>query len=124
LKFTRESSTSLTVRSVAADEILIGDDVFDCTIALTNDAVFRDWPEKAVSELVEADFVALLDADPEIIILGTGPGSIFAPRELVFAMARRGVGFEVMNSAAAARTFNVLTAEGRRVASVIYLSDE
>jgi len=124
LKFTRESSTSLTVRSVAADEILIGDDVFDCTIALTNDAVFRDWPEKAVSELVEADFVALLDADPEIIILGTGPGSIFAPRELVFAMARRGVGFEVMNSAAAARTFNVLTGEGRRVASVIYLSDE
>ena len=65
-----------------------------------------------------------LDSDPEIIVLGTGQSNIFAPRELVFAMARRGVGFEVMNSAAAARTFNVLAGEGRRVAAVLYLVDE
>ena len=112
------------IRSISAKNICIGDDVFSQTIALTNDVVIKDWPQKPVSELAEADFAALLDANPEIIVLGTGPGNIFAPRELVFAMARRGIGFEVMNSAAAARTFNVLGGEDRRVAAILYLSDE
>jgi uncharacterized protein len=124
LKFTRENSTSLVIRSITADEIRIGDDVFGRTIALTTDAVLEGWPQKSVAELTEADFAVLLDANPEIIVLGTGPGNIFAPRELVFSMARRGVGFEVMTTAAAARTFNVLAGEGRRVASVLYLSVE
>lgn len=112
------------IRSISSEDIRIGDDVFDQTIALTNDAVIEDWPKKPVSELIDADFSALLDCDPEIIVLGTGSSNVFAPRELIFAMARRGVGFEVMNSAAAARTFNVLAGEGRRVAAVLYLSVE
>lgn len=112
------------IRSISVGEVRIGDDVFDHTIALNTETVFDDWTQKAVAGLTEADFSLLLDGDPEIIVLGTGQSNIFAPRELVFAMARRGIGFEVMNSAAAARTFNVLAGEGRRVASVLYLSDE
>ena len=121
MKFTRENSTSLMIRSISSEDIRIGEDVFDHTIALTNDAVIEDWPQKTVAQLTEADFSLLLDSNSEIIVLGTGENNIFAPRELVFAMARRGVGFEVMNSAAAARTFNVLAGEGRQVAAVFYL---
>ncbi len=124
MKFTRENSTSLMIRSISSEGIRIGDDVFEQTIALTNDAVIEDWPQKTVVELTEADFSLLLESNPEVIVLGTGESNDFAPRELVFAMARRGVGFEVMNSAAAARTFNVLAGEGRRVAAVLYLSIE
>jgi uncharacterized protein len=112
------------IRSISADEIRIGNDAFDHTIALTADTVLDDWPQKPVAELTEADFALFLDSKPEIMVLGTGQSNIFVPRELVFVMARRGVGFEVMNSAAAARTFNVLAGEGRRVAAVLYLSDE
>jgi uncharacterized protein len=112
------------IRTISADDIRIGDDVFNRTIALTADTVLDDWPQKAVAELTESDFSKVLDSDPEIVVLGTGQSNIFAPRELVFAMARRGVGFEVMNSAAAARTFNVLAGEGRRVAAVLYLQNE
>ena len=112
------------IRSISAGEVRIGDDVFNHTIALNTDTVFDDWPQKTIADLTEADFSLLLDGDPEIIVLGTGQSNIFAPREVVFAMARRGTGFEVMNSAAAARTFNVLAGEGRRVAAILYLSDE
>ena len=80
-----------------------------------------NWTDKSVPQLTEADFLALLDRGPEMIVLGTGPSNIFPPRELVFAMARRGVGLEVMNTGAAARTFNVLAAEGRSVAAVLYI---
>jgi len=121
LKFTHEIPTSLTVRSVTDGEIRIGDDVFDHTIAMTVDSIIDVWPQKDVADLQESDFSWLLDADPEIIVLGTGAVNIFPPRNLVFAMARRGVGFEAMPTPAAARTFNVLASEDRRVAAVLYL---
>ena len=70
------------------------------------------------------DFSTLLENKPEVIVLGTGKSMVFAPRELVFAMARRQVGFEVMDTAAAARTYNVLAGEGRQVAAVLYLPHE
>lgn len=121
MKFTHEIPTTLTVRSVTDVEIRIGDDIFDHTIALTAASVIDDWSQKDVEDLQESDFSSLLDATPEVIVLGTGTTNIFPPRELVFAMARRGVGFEVMPTPAAARTFNVLASEDRRVVAVLYL---
>lgn len=121
MKFTREMSVSLTIHSVSDEAIRIGDNVYDRTIAITLDTVIDNWPEKSIEELTEHDFAALHEARPEVIVLGTGPSNIFPPRELVFAMARRGIGFEVMDTKAAARTFNVLAGEGRQVAAVFYL---
>ena len=72
-------------------------------------------------ELNESDFEVLLEADPEVIIVGTGAKNVFPPRELVFAMARRGIGLEVMDTTAAARTFNVLVGEDRQVAAILFL---
>ena len=54
-------------------------------------------------------------------VYGAGARQVFPPRELMFAFARRGVGLEVMDTAAAARTFNVLAGEGRKIAAVLYI---
>ena len=108
------------IRSVDADGIRIGDDVYTSTIALTTDVVLEDWTGVDIGNLAESNFAGLLDKSPEVIVLGTGPSNVFPPRDLVFAMARRGVGFEVMDTAAAARTYNVLASEGRQVAAVLY----
>ncbi len=121
MKFTRETSASLTIRSVSNGRITIGENTYDHTIALTANAIIGKWPKTVVSELVENDFESLLETEPEVIIVGTGLTNIFPPRELVFAMARRGVGLEVMDTTAAARTFNVLVAEDRQVAAVLFL---
>ena len=121
MKFTREFTTSIMVRSVSKDEIVIGEARYRNTIALTADVVLDDWSAKPVGELAEDDFAELLDGEPEVIVLGTGPTNLFPPRELVFSMARRGVGLEVMDTAAAARTFNVLASEGRPVVAVLYI---
>ena len=120
MKFTREMPGTLTIHSVSDDQIQIGGQVFTSTIAMTAVELLDDWSDKAIDELTESDFAALLDTRPEVIILGTGNNNVFPPRELVFAMARRGVGFEVMNTRAAASTFNVLAGEGRQVAAVLY----
>lgn len=120
LKFTRELPGTLTIRSVSQDGIRINDQLWSGIVALTPNEVIEQWQSVALGDLVVDNFGALLDDSPELVILGTGAKGQFPPRELTFAFARRGVGLEVMDTAAAARTFNVLAGEGRRVAAVLY----
>ncbi len=121
MKFTRELPAAITIRSVNDDGLTIGDTKYQRTIAITTETVLDSWTDKPVAELLPEDFTALLETDPTLIILGTGRRNVFAPRDLVFAFARQNVGLEVMDTKAAARTFNVLAAEGRKVAAVLYL---
>ncbi len=120
LKFTRELSGTLTVQSVGAEGIRINDQICSGTIALTPQEIVNGWTDRPVAELLDEDFAVLLANEPELILLGTGEKGAFPPRDLMFAFARRGVGLEVMDTAAAARTFNVLAGEGRRIAAVLY----
>jgi len=120
VKFTRELTGVLTIRSVAAGLIRVNADDYDRPIALAPDALRGNWVDKPVAELMEADFDHVVADKPEVLLLGTGTHNLFPPRELTFAFARRGIGFETMDTAAAARTFNVLAIEGRRVVAVLY----
>ena len=74
-----------------------------------------------VESLTVDDLAMLIETGPELILLGTGHRQLLPNRDLMFAMARRGIGLEVMDTPAAARTFNVLVGEGRSVAAVLFL---
>lgn len=121
MKFTRESTAATMIRSADAGELRIGNDVYTKTIALTTDTVFGEWQDTAIDDLRVDDLETLLATGPELIVLGTGKQGKFAPKELVFALARKGIGLEVMDTIAAARTFNVLASEGRSVAALLYV---
>jgi len=121
VKFTRELTGTLTIQAVTNESITVSGDSFSGPVALTPDEIVQDWNPRPVAELTEAHFEDLLRRDPELVILGTGATSQFPPRELMFAFARRGIGLEFMDTPAAARTYNVLATEGRRVAAVLYL---
>lgn len=122
MKFTRELPTSISIRSVSNDAVCIGNQTYSETVALTPDIVIESWTAEPVHALAEVDFEVLFETHPELVVLGTGRKNIFPPRDLVFAFARRGIGLEVMNTPAAARTFNVLAGEGRRIAAVLYIN--
>lgn len=121
VKFSRESANSLLIQSVSATAIRVSGETFAHSIALTPEELVPGWQTKPVADLSIADFDELLSGEPELVVVGTGSRNIFPPRDLVFAFARRGVGLEVMDTAAAARTFNVLAGEGRRIAAVLNL---
>lgn len=123
LKFTRETAGTLTIQRVTASSITINGEPYAQSIALTPEEILADWQPKPFAELDDSDFESVLQTAPEIVLLGTGPTNVFPPRELMFAFARRGIGLECMDTAAAARTFNVLASEGRQVAAVLYLQE-
>lgn len=54
---------------------------------------------------------------PEFLLFGTGDSQRFPSPELRAAFEAAGIGLEVMDTGAAARTYNVLIGEDRRVAA-------
>ena len=119
MKFSRDDTTELTIRRVEAGAITIGDERLTADVALTAERILRDWVVPAIGELTIDDLDTLLAERPEVIVLGTGRRHRFPPKELMFALARRGIGLETMDTRAACRTFNILVAEGRRPAAVL-----
>lgn len=111
----------LFFRNCAADAVTVVDRVLTRSFVLVPDRLVEDWPVSTAAQfdLAAADAIAALD--PEVVLLGTGPRQVFPPREAQVALLRRQIGVEVMDNAAACRTYNLLAGEGRRVAAAIML---
>lgn len=79
------------------------------------------WPVAAMSELDASALVSVLDLKSalSLLILGTGPELVRAPRDVAAAFQDAGIGLEVMDTGAAARTYNVLLAESRPVGAAL-----
>ena len=124
MKFTLESSSAAAVRSVANGQFLIGDQVWSDPIALTPAGVVQGWLAPPLASLSIESLSALLEPGPELVIIGTGSQQLLPNRDLMFAMARSGIGLEFMDTPAGARTFNVLLGEGRSLAAVLYPTEK
>ena len=66
-----------------------------------------------------ADFDTLLKLGPELVVFGSGRSFRFPDQRIIAAFSQRGIGFEVMDTPAACRTYNVLMGEGRNVAAAL-----
>jgi uncharacterized protein len=95
--------------------VLVNQETLSRSFLLTPHQLVQDWRPASVDELQPADMEALLPLEPTLVLLGTGPRQRFPAPAVMAAMLTRGIGIEVMDSAAAARTFNVLATEGRKV---------
>lgn len=91
-------------------------------ISLGVDTAPEPWGCDGFAALTEADFTRLVELKPEIVIVGTGPQQHFPHPSLLQALMTRGIGFEVMSTAAACRTYNILAGEGRRVAAGLVIA--
>lgn len=73
-----------------------------------------------LDDLIPADFdVFTQNAAVDVVLLGAGAVMAFLPKPLKIALQHRGLNVEVMDTGAACRTYNVLMAEGRRVACAL-----
>ena len=77
------------------------------------------WPAEGFDQLAESDFEVFAGMNLEILLIGTGPKQRFPHPRLTRALAEKRVGIEAMDLQAACRTYNILVAEGRRVAAAL-----
>lgn len=114
---------AVRVTSYGAGWFALGGEVVRRSAVLRADGTLEPWPPATVAELAEEHLRRLLlDPAPEVVLLGTGERQAFPAPGLLRPFAERGVGLEVMDTAAACRTWNVLAAEGRQVAAGLLLN--
>src|SRR3546814_4362290 len=72
-----------------------------------------DWNPPALDALSPADFASLRGEEPalDLVLLGSGAALRRSARTLYDALSAQGMALEVMDSRAAARTYNLLAGE-------------
>jgi uncharacterized protein len=121
MRFTQDNGSAMNlVRAYGAGEIKINDLVFRRPVIVSASEV-TDGPELAdASGLEAAHAAAILARKPELVLLGTGARQHFPRAEFGASFLSAQIGFEVMDTGAACRTFNVLVGEQRDVVALLF----
>ncbi len=106
---------AFVLRAADGASALVNDRRLAASFILAPDRLVEGWTVSDTAGLSREALAPLLALDPELIVLGTGATQVFPPPEVQAHCLGRGIGLEAMSNAAAARTFNVLAGEGRRV---------
>ncbi len=131
MAFTTENSIGNAIHSYAAGEIQIiqnkqTNGVMEATLntittnfIINPDAVILDWAVTKLDDINEELINPIVALEPEIVILGVGQ-KMTLPRITINLMFQKfNIGLEMMDTAAACRTYNFLLTEGRNVAAAL-----
>ncbi|HKY01015.1 MAG TPA: Mth938-like domain-containing protein [Burkholderiales bacterium] len=94
---------------------------YEKSLIVLPDEVIADWPPENFEALKPEHLAVLVARNPEIVLLGTGNKLRFPRPEVMRPLIETGRGYEVMDLPAACRTYNILVAEGRRVAAALIM---
>ena len=109
------------IRAYAPGRITVNEEVITTSVVLTRERILHDWPPACFEDLSAPLIDALADLDPEVVLLGTGATLHFPDARILAGLYHKRIGFEVMDTAAACRTFNILSGEGRRVVAALLM---
>ena len=123
MKLHADALTSLnTVTAYGPGFVEINQVRYHGSLVLAPDQPVSAWSAVSFGALRAEDFEPLLSLQPEVVLLGTGDRQRFPHPRLTRKLADARIGVEVMNTAAACRTYNILMSEGRRVVAA-FLQD-
>lgn len=118
---TTETQQYQTVTSYDDSGVEINAVHFNHSLIVLPETPPAQWPVASFDALT-ADHFSQIDATkPDVVILGTGTRQRFVHPRLIMALTTRRIGVECMDSQAACRTYNILMAEGRKVALALII---
>lgn len=107
------------IQSYAGGRFTVSGVVYEGAIIVRPDLVAAWDAPAGVSDLTPEHFSSLFADAPEVVLLGSGKTFQILPPALRHALKERGLSVDIMDTGAACRTYNVLVAEGRRVAAAL-----
>ncbi len=116
-----DNPDGFNIQAFEPGEIRINERIFTRNLILTPEKLLEDWPAEDAGSLQDTHFEAILELAPDILLLGTGKRQVFPSAACYASLMRRRIGIEIMDTAAACRTYNILAAEDRRVAAALLL---
>lgn len=83
--------------------------------------VTAPWGPERLTDVRPEHLAAVFDSPPEVLIIGTGRRTAFPDPAVMQALDEAHIGYEFMDSRAAARTYNILAEEGRTTSVAMLL---
>lgn len=108
------------IHSYESGQFKINEEIYNESL-LIGTHLLISWLPQNFKQLSLDDLTPLLQYHPDLILLGTGEELIFPDASLFHFFYSHNVGFEVMNTLAACRTFNVLVSERRNVIAALLI---
>ena len=120
MHFARDDFDSeLLVRGYRPGALRVGERTYDAGVVLTTERVIEHWAPGGFGDLRADTLETLAALAPDVVLIGTGEHLRFPPPAATAGLLARGIGVEVMDTAAACRTFNILLSEGRKVVAAL-----
>ena len=121
MKFAEDhNEASYKITGYDTNGIKINERLFQQSLILSPIAFIPDWKPSDISLLTAEDLEPFYALKPEVILLGTGDKQQFPNTDVLKKLASMQVGFEIMDTQAACRTFNIIMAEGRNVVAGLF----
>jgi uncharacterized protein len=110
------------IRAYKPGMLKVNDETFTSSIIITPNELIEPWQPQTIQELRSELLDPIIQLKPDILLIGTGSTLVFPSVETYGHLINLGIGVEVMDTSAACRTFNALSAENRRVAAALIIN--
>lgn len=94
---------------------------YHSSLILCTTEIIDDWPPQTCSELTVKHLQQVISLDPEVVLLGTGTKIVFPDDDILSPFTQNHIGYEIMDTGAACRSYNFLVAEGRRAVAALFM---
>tara|TARA_B100001996_G_scaffold99932_1_gene74907 strand:- start:1950 stop:2336 length:387 start_codon:yes stop_codon:yes gene_type:complete len=101
----------------------LGDRIVKKNIVISKDYIYEDFLTKDYQDFALLHLNKLILWQPEIILIGSGKTLNFPNKEWGEYLNKRNIGFEIMDTGAACRSYNLLIDEGRNIVACLFLAN-
>ncbi|EKD55485.1 MAG: hypothetical protein ACD_60C00005G0012 [uncultured bacterium] len=116
-----ENKAHYQIHAYQPGSIQLNDITYKKSMIVTPAKLIECWPPQYFKELAREHFDMIGELRPAILLIGTGKTLQFPDITLYGRLINEGIGIEIMDTAAACRTYNALTAENRNVAAALII---
>ena len=109
------------IRRYETGAITVNEDCYRHSLVICADKLIAPWRPESLENIRPTDWEAILEWQPEILLLGTGTRFIMAKDSLLACLINAQIGVECMDTAAACRQFIALSADDRKVAAALLI---
>jgi uncharacterized protein len=111
-------ATQNTITGHGAGYVSVNGKQIESALLIAPTAIVAPW-HATFDALSFDDFAALVAWKPALVVFGSGAQFRFPDVRIMAAFSQAKIGFDVMDTGAACRTYNVLASEGRNVAAAL-----
>lgn len=116
-----KSKAPFFIKAYEPGQLFVNNLTLEAPVIIFQDQLKTDVLPKQLEDLALEHVKVILDLEPELILIGTGVHQKFLDHALLEPLTEKQIGIEMMNTLSAARTFNLLREEGRRVLGAFFL---